>query len=184
MFPTIQTERTLLRQIIASDLPYIFEGLSHPDTTRFYGVKFDSMVATQEQMKWFANLENTKTGIWWAICSKDNSTFYGAAGFNNLQAEHQKTELGCWLLPRFFNHRLMSETIPAICQYAFKELALHRIEAFVEKGNLPCQALLKKLAFQHEGTMTDCEQKDNQFISIEIWAKLNDGNPQTSSTTC
>jgi len=50
---------------------------------------------------------------------------------------------------------------------------LHRIEGFVETDNVNCKNAMKKLDFIHEGTMKDCEIKNGKFISLDIYAKLN-----------
>lgn len=52
-FPIIKTERLLLRQFVASDIENVFKGLSHPDIIKYYGVSFDTLEATKEQMAFF-----------------------------------------------------------------------------------------------------------------------------------
>lgn len=165
----IKTERLLLRGIVASDIQDIYHGLSHPLVIKHYGVNYDSLEATKEQMTWFANPEQ----CWWAICSLDNQVFYGAGGLNDLSTEHRKAEIGLWLLPEYWGKGIMSEVMPLICQYGFDELGLHRIEGFVESNNQNCKRAMAKLDFELEGTMKDCEVKDGEFISVDIYAKLN-----------
>jgi ribosomal-protein-alanine N-acetyltransferase len=107
IFPQIKTERFLLRQIIASDIDNIFKGLSDPAVIKYYGVNYTSIAATQVQMDWYAQLENSGTGIWWAIVSPANDSFYGAVGLYNLQMQHKKGELGFWLLPEFWGRGII-----------------------------------------------------------------------------
>ena len=173
-FPILKTDKLLLRRFVESDLENVFRGLSHPDIVKYYGVSYTSLEATKEQMKFFADLEQNGTGIWWAICSIDNNKFYGACGLNNLLIEHRKAEIGLWLLTEFWGQRIMTETVPLICNYGFNTLGLHRIEGLVETENTNCKKALTKLGFQHEGTMIDCEVKNGKFISLDIYAKLND----------
>lgn len=171
-FPTIQTERLLLRQFVESDLENVFKGLSHPDIIKYYGVSYETLEATKEQMKFFADLEKNETGIWWAVCSLDNRTFYGAGGINSLSKEHKKAEIGFWLISGFWGLGIMKEALPLICNYGFEDLGLHRIEGFVETENQNCKNAMAKLDFLHEGTMRDCEMKNGKFISLDIYAKL------------
>lgn len=171
-FPSLKTNRLLLRQIRECDLDNIYKGLSHPDIIKYYGISFSSREAAKEQLTWFSNLEKTGTGIWWAVCSPDNTLFYGAGGLNNLVAEHKKAEIGFWLFPEFWGRGIMPEAALLICQYGFEELKLHRIEGLVETGNISCKKALSKLDFIHEGTMKDCEIKNGNFISLDIYAKL------------
>lgn len=173
-FPQLKTERLLLRQFNENDLDNVYKGLSHPDIIKYYGISFTSREAAEEQLTWFYQLEKTGTGIWWAVCSPDNKTFYGAGGLNNLRTEHKKAEIGFWLFPEYWGKGIMIEAMPHICNYGFEDLGLHRIEGLVETGNIACKRAMAKLAFTHEGTMKDCEIKNGQFISVDVYAKLKD----------
>ncbi len=164
----IKTERLLLREIVASDIQNIYRGLSNPQVIKYYGVSFDSLEATEEQMDWYEQPNQ----YWWAICSMDDQVFYGAGGLNDLSETHQKAEIGFWLLPDFWGKGMMSEAMPAICNYGFHQLGLHRIEGFVEASNQNCKRAMAKLDFAHEGTMKDCEVKNGEFVSVDIYAKL------------
>lgn len=171
-FPIITTTRLLLRQFSDADLPKVFEGLSHPKVIPYYGVSFDTIEATKEQIKWFADIEQNGTGIWWAVCSADNKKFYGAGGLNSISSEHRKAEIGFWLLPEYWGLGIMKETMPLIVEYGFTRLGLHRIEGLVESENKNCKNAMAKLDFQYEGTMRDCEVKNGKYISLDIYAKL------------
>ena len=171
-FPTLTTDRLLLRQFQPDDLENVFKGLSHPDIIPYYGVSYDSLEATKAQMAFFADLEENGTGVWWAVCSPDNQVFYGAGGLNSLSKEHRKAEIGFWLLPEFWGRGIMQEALPLICEHGFGELGLRRIEGFVESENQNCQRAMAKLDFVHEGTMRDCEVKNGRFISLDIYARF------------
>jgi [ribosomal protein S5]-alanine N-acetyltransferase len=172
-FPILQTERLLLRQFTDSDLEHVYQGLSHPDIIQYYGVRYDSLEATKAQMQFFADLEKDGTGLWWAVCSPDNSNFYGAGGINGLSKTHRKAEVGFWLLCDYWGKGIMTEALPLIIQYGFEHMGLHRVEGIVEPENISCKRALGKLGFQYEGTMRDCEIKNGKFISLEIHAMIN-----------
>ncbi|MDO6803081.1 GNAT family N-acetyltransferase [Wenyingzhuangia sp. 1_MG-2023] len=173
IFPILETDRLRLRQFSEKDIENIFKGLSHPDVIKYYGISFSTLEATKEQLEWFQNLENDQTGIWWAIEIKTTGVFCGAGGFNNLDNLHKKAEIGFWLLPDFWGRGYMKEAMSEICDFGFKKLKLHRIEGFVETENSNCKSGLKKLDFQYEGTMRDCEIKKGGYISLDLYSKLN-----------
>lgn len=169
----INTERLILRKFTAADISNVYAGLSHPRVIKYYGVSFHTLEATQEQMDWFANLEKNDTGIWWAVCDKNTLTFYGGGGLNALDSKHRKAEIGFWLLPEYWGRGYMQEAMNAIIKYAFEELNLHRIEGYVDHDNANCKKGLAKMNFQYEGTMRDCEIKNDTFVSVDIYARLN-----------
>ena len=72
----IQTSRLTLRPIVATDIEQVFQGLSHLDVIKYYGVSFLTLEATKEQMKWFADLEENETGQWWAVCEKKHDEIF------------------------------------------------------------------------------------------------------------
>ncbi|WP_066836750.1 GNAT family N-acetyltransferase [Rufibacter ruber] len=173
-FPELRTERLLLRRFQPSDLENVFRGLSHPDVINYYGVNYTSLEDTQTQLDWFWANERQQTGIWWAVCSADNQLFYGAGGLSSISLAHKKAEIGFWLLPEYWGQGIMPEAMPLIFGYAFGPLGLHRIEGLVETENEICKKAVRKLHFTHEGTMVDCEIKNGRYISLDIFAKLND----------
>lgn len=168
----IETERLLLRPIVSSDLENIYKGLSHPDVIKYYGVSYDSMEATLEQMKWYASLEKEETGAWWAICRKDDAVFLGAAGLNYRSAQHNKAEIGFWLLPEYQGMGIIREAVPLVCAYGFTEMGLHRIEAWIETENDKSRKAVSALGFQHEGTLKENELKNGRYISLSVYALL------------
>jgi [ribosomal protein S5]-alanine N-acetyltransferase len=172
-FPEIQTERCLLRKIVDSDIENIFRGLSHPEVIKYYGVSYQTLEATQAQMKFYADLEANETGVTWAICNTDNSIFYGVVGVYHISKEHKKAELGFWLLPEFWGKGILVEVMPFVYEYVFNTLGIHRIEAFVETENVNSKRLMQKINFRHEGTMQDCEIKNGKYISLDIYARFN-----------
>lgn len=171
-FPQLKTIRLNLRQITENDLENIFSGLSNPDVIKHYGVNYKTLDDTWEQLEWYAELERTHTGIWWAIISAETAEFCGAIGYNNLSREHKKAEIGFWLLPEFWGKGFVSEALEPVLEYAFQKLHLHRIEAFVETENISSQKTLQKRHFQQEGILRDSEIKNGRSISVTIFSKL------------
>ena len=164
--------RISLRDIVSTDLNNIFRGLSNPDVIKYYGVSFNSLEATREQMTWFLDLEKNETGKWWAVCDSITSEFLGAGGFNDLNKQLKKAEIGFWLLPEFWGKGYMQEAFPIICDYGYNKLGLQRIEGFVESKNTRCKIAVEKLGFKLEETQRDTEVKNGKFISVDIYSKL------------
>ena len=176
-FPRIDTERLALRKIEPTDQDFIYQGLSNPQVIQYYGVSFDTYEATEEQMEWYEQLWQDQTGLWWAIQNRWDERFMGACGFNEYQAEHHKIELGYWLLPAYWGQGFVRDTLEAVIPYIFKQLKVERIEAFVEVGNDASDKVLCKQGFQYEGTMRNCELKNEQFISLKVFGLLQSQYP-------
>ena len=172
-FEKLLTDRLLLNSISSKDRENIYQGLSNPAVIKYYGVSYSSLEETDEQMNWYTNLLKSNSGIWWAIRNSDTSEFLGAIGINDLHSEFRRAELGFWLLPEFWGKGFIKEAADRVIGYLFKEIEIHRLEAYVETENKNSCKLLKKLGFQHEGRMVDCEIKNDNYISTDLFALLN-----------
>ena len=161
----------VLKNITAEDQQFIFEGLSHPEVIRFYGMSYSTYQETSGQMEFYKNLERNKTGKWWKIINEQGESL-GACGFNYYQSLHKKIELGYWLLPLHWGKGIMSEILPKAIKSIQEIYHIHRIEAMVETGNESSSKLLKRSGFEYEGTMKECEWKNERWISLEVYALL------------
>jgi len=161
-----------LREIEQSDIHNIHKGLSNPAITKYYAVHFPTLAATQEQMDWYANLKKEGTGLWWAIIDDDTQEFCGAGGFNDLNKQHKKAEIGLWLLQEYWGKGIMKTMMPKLFEQGFNNLGLNRIEGFVDSENVKCKRGLEKINFTYEGTMRDCEVKNGEVMSVDIYSIL------------
>lgn len=168
----METNNYLLREIESSDLENIYRGLSNPKITRYYDVHFSTREETLEQMQWYRTLKEKGTGIWWCICDRDNEAFCGAAGFNDLEPNHRKAEIGLWLLEEYWGKGILKEVMPALFEYGFSVLDLNRIAGFVHSDNTKCKRALEKVDFTYEGTMRAHEIKNGTHIDLDIYAIL------------
>jgi len=172
MLTELSTERFLLQRIQPDDQQFIFEGLSHPDIIPFYGVRYDSFEDTKKQMEWYEKSYRDGTGGPWKIVDKITGEKIGVVAYYYHKAEHKKAEVGFWLLPEYWNKGVTTEVLKAVIEYCRKEKDIHRLEAFVEEGNIASSKVLEKLGFVYEGTMKDCEIKNGKYISLLIYALL------------
>ena len=173
VFPVLYTNRLVLRQIIPDDQMHLYLGLSNQRVIKYYGVEYHRYHDTAEQLRWYQELYVNKTGLWWALSTPDNSSLMGTCGIYNWQEQHRKAEIGFWLLPEYWQKGLMAEALRAIITYVSEELKVHRLEAYVETPNKASGNLLERLGFVKEGTLQDCEIKKGDFISLNVYARLN-----------
>ena len=172
MVPQLQTSRFSLQNILPEDQPFIFEGLSHPHVIPFYGVQYKTLEETSAQMQYYNQLIKNGEGLWWKIVDQQTGEKKGAIGYNNFSAQHNKCEVGYWLLPRFWGQGIITEVLQKVIAYLLDEKGLHRIEALVETGNdLSCR-VAEKAGFQLDGTMRDCERKEGRYISLHMYSLL------------
>jgi ribosomal-protein-alanine N-acetyltransferase len=153
-FPTLQTERLLLRGGSPEDAETMFAIFADDAVMHYYGVLPHSSIAeTQEliaaQQHWFA----TGHAIRWAIVDRQDGTYYGSCGLHNFDAAPTRAELGYELGRAYWGRGLMREALAIVLGYAFATLCLNRIEAVVDEDNERSKALLRRIGFRYEGCL-------------------------------
>jgi ribosomal-protein-alanine N-acetyltransferase len=172
MFPELITDRFFLQQIFPKDQQFIFQGLSHPDVIPFYGVRYDSFEATKKQMEWYEKSYNDGTGGPWKIVDKNTGEKIGVVAYYFHKPEHKKAEVGFWIFPQYWNKGIVTEVLKVVIEYCQQQKDIHRLEAFVEEGNVASIKVLEKVGFVCEGMMKDCEIKNGKFISLRIYGLI------------
>ena len=166
------TKRLQLRPVQPSDAGFILKGLSDNRVTQYYAVHYDTPEAVQEQMQFYHNLQESGTGIWWVFSVKGETSLIGACGFNNIEHENHKGEIGFWLLPEHWGKGFIPEASEAVVTYGFDIMNLNRIEAIVEGGNGQSEKVLTKLGFSFEGRLRERELKNDTYIDLLYYSLL------------
>jgi len=166
------TTNFYLKEIEPSDIENIHKGLSDPEVTKYYDVHYETIEETKEQMEWYESLKKNGTGIWWGIYGTSDDQFYGAGGFNDLEKQHEKAEIGVWLLKEHWGKGILQEITPLLLEQGFTTLGLNRIEGYVVSQNVKCKKALEKTIAIYEGTMREGEIMNGKKIDYDMYAIL------------
>lgn len=133
---------------------------------------YDTLEATAGQMDFYERVWKERTGCYWKIESKQTGELLGVCGMSGYLAQHQRAELGYWLLPAYWGRGIMTEVLPVMIDHLFSQWQLHRLEAVVEEGNEASCRLAQRLGFTFEGVLRDAEVKRGQRISLHMYSLL------------
>ena len=155
-----------LRDIDPSDLLHIHRGLSDPRVTQYYGVHFNSLDETSEQMKWYHDQVLEKKGKWWII-SNELGLPVGAAGFNDHNRDTGDMEIGFWLYPEYRGLGIMKAMMPELIARSSLFPTVSRIIAYVEGENIASSSLLLRSGFTEGPSFT--EAKGDNTINVNTF---------------
>ncbi|MBL7741044.1 MAG: GNAT family N-acetyltransferase [Chitinophagaceae bacterium] len=172
MFTELETTRFFLKQIVPEDQGFIFKGLSDPQVIPFYGVQYKTFEETKGQMEFYERIRNEATGCHWKIVDKISAEPAGVCGFNGYQAQHEKAEIGYWLLPEYWKKGIMQKVLPVMIHHIFSTWKMHRLESVIEEGNEASCRLAEKLGFTYEGMLRESEIKNGKRISLLMYSLL------------
>lgn len=166
-FPLLETERIRLRQLMPSDAPGIFRLRADKEHNTYVdrplatdisdAVAFIDKITgmTANGQSWF-----------WVLEPKDSVAFAGTIAIWNFSGEHRSAELGFELLPGYQGQGLMKEATRAALGFAFRELQLKFIEAWVHPENQRSISLLNKLGFRRSDVTVTQAEAGNEVIYI------------------
>lgn len=96
----------------------------------------------------------------------------GIAGFHHLDRGRRCIELGYWLGEAFEGKGLMTRAVAALCEHAFSELAVHRVELRATTHNGKSRAVARRLGFREEGTFREAEFLNGSWHDHVVYALL------------
>lgn len=126
---------------------------------------------------WLAHVadDTAKQGrsLSWAIRAPDGGLI-GGIGFDGLQVGvSHRAELGYWLAKSWRKRGIMTDAVRNVAAFAFTELGLIRITAYVFDFNVGSARVLEKSGFQLEGRLRrHYRGKDGTTFDALLYARL------------
>ena len=153
-FPTLATERLILRQLEFRDEQEIFFLRSDERVNKYLVAPLAQNV---EEAREFINKINTGIAnnewIYWGITLKNDNKLIGTICFWNISTKENKAEIGYVLHPDWQGKGLMQEAIYKVIEYGFEVMKLQSTEAVLHPDNERSIVLLKRTGFEYEGEL-------------------------------
>lgn len=151
----LSTERLLLIPVNQEVMDHVFLNLSSVEQMDFLGCKSSNQL--EEQHRRYQNGLSTfnKKFLYFFIRKKSTNEHIGWCGFHTWYTDHQRAEIGYGLDEEFRRQGYMKEALRPIINFGFKEMNLHRIEAFAAEYNTPSVRLLEIFGFKKEGVLKE-----------------------------
>ncbi|MDN4608551.1 GNAT family N-acetyltransferase [Sporosarcina highlanderae] len=173
MFPTLETDRLLLRELTNEDIEGIFACFSNEDVTRFYGQEtLKSIEEAKKIVEFFSKSYIEKRGIRWGIERKETKGIIGTIGFNAWLPKHKRAEIGYEIHPQQWRKGYTSEAVSEVLSYGFDVMGLTRIGAVVFIENEASNKLLETVGFQKEGVLRNYMYQDGKPYDTNIYSLL------------
>lgn len=173
MFPTLETDRLILRELTKEDAEGIFACFSNEAVTRFYGQETLQEIEEAEQfIEFFSKNYHEKRGIRWGIERKGVQGIIGTIGFNAWLPKHKRAEIGYEIHPKYWRQGYTSEAVSEVLSYGFGVMELTRIGAIVFLENEASNKLLQKLGFHQEGILKKYMYQNGMAHDTYIYSRL------------
>lgn len=173
-FPILETERLILRRVLASDVKEMFELRSNPETMKY--IPRPLLTNHEEALAHIQMMEDkieTNEGINWAITLKGDDKMLGVIGHYRIKPEHYRAEVGYMILPEYHGKGITTEAVQCVVNYGFNTMQLHSIEGVIDPENGASEKVLQKCGFVKEAHFKENEYFDGKFIDAVVYSKLN-----------
>lgn len=172
-FPTLTTDRLVLREITTADAPELFFMRTDDRVMKYIErPRPKNIDETITFINTITDLRNKNEIITWGIALKGESKLIGTVVFLNFKKEHYRAEFGYALHPDHWQKGIMNEVAKAVIEYGFKVMKLHSIEANINPANLASQKLLEKHKFVREAYFKENFFWEGKFLDSAIYSLL------------
>jgi RimJ/RimL family protein N-acetyltransferase len=156
VLPSLTTQRLKLRWLTDQDVPALFTIFGDKEVTRYWGHSvLPDLVAAAELLADIHSKFGSQTLFQWGIALLETDLVIGTCSLASLNPENRRAELGFALARNYWRQGYISEALPALLQFAFCGLHLHRSWADTDPRNVPSIRTLEKLGFRQEGILRE-----------------------------
>jgi [ribosomal protein S5]-alanine N-acetyltransferase len=147
-FPTIETERLLLRQLTPADDQDIYFQRTDKTMNQYIIRATETLDDARNWITRINNIIAANEGINWGIAIKDTKRLIGGFCYWNMAPQENKGEIGFSLHPEYWGKGLMQEAITATLQYGVHVMGLETVEAYTHPENGRSIKLLERNGFR------------------------------------
>jgi len=126
----------------------------------------DCVVFIEECLRNFKKMTALTMGIW----VKEN--FVGCVGFNSINAENKRGNMGFWLSENYHGKGIMTKSCRMIINYAFEIMQMERIEILCATKNFKSRAVPQRLNFTQEGVLRHYNLINKSFQDMVMYSIL------------
>lgn len=169
----LQTQRLLLRPLLASDAPALYAIFSDPQVTRYTsGGAWQSLDKADDMVVRYTNGLVSKDAIGLGIVNLQSDVVIGTCSLFHLDEQCRRAEIGYILSRASWGQAYMAEALAALIQFGFDELNLHRIEADIDPRNTASLSSVERLGFIKEGYLRERWIVDGEISDTVLFGLL------------
>ncbi|MBL7817742.1 MAG: GNAT family N-acetyltransferase [Saprospiraceae bacterium] len=173
IFPTMETERLMLRQITLSDASDMFEMRSDPSVMEYIPRPLAKTVEDAAALiQTMQEMMEKKEGLAWGISFKNETKLIGTVGFYRPKKEDYRVEVGYQLNRNYWQQGITYEAVVPILDFAFEKMNCHSIEAVIDPKNVASERLLLKCGFVKEAHFRESFFWQGEFLDTVIYGLL------------
>lgn len=173
-FPTLETERLILRRPRIDDAEDLFEVTSDSQVTRTVTIEtHQSLDDTHALLERIISRVPAESGrATWAVVLKENGKVVGTCGIFLDSDKAARAEAAYMLGRQYWGRGLITEALKAVLDFGFGTLGLNRIEALCMLDNPASARVMEKAGMQYEGILREYTPIHGVYEDVKCYAIL------------
>lgn len=171
-FPTLSTERLLLREITEDDVVDLFKLQSNVQVMKHIALPLKTVEDAAAKIKFYQELLSKQEAINWAITLKPDTKLTGIILLKAIDCKNHRAEVGYMLHPDFWRKGIVQEALTCILDFAFNKLHFHSLEAVIDPYNIASEKILEKNGFVKEGHFKENYLLGDTFLDSGVYSLL------------
>lgn len=173
IFPVLESERLMYREVTPEDIEDIFKIYSDPEVAKYdwykpIATKDDALSIINRYRREFQDKEE----ITWGVERKSDNKIIGYCCLGTFSDDSIRSEIGYGFNRNAWNKGYATEAIKVLVKFGFESMRFNRIEATVTLGNDASVKALKKANFLQEGIVRERTIMKGKFEDDVILAIL------------
>lgn len=150
MMISLETKRLRIQPLTLDQFGLLIKGIDEIERELLLTPSHEPLDEhTQKAMEWLYNEAQKYPGeyLWltnWQIILKSENKSIGSADFKNLPGDNGEVEIGYGINHDYEGKGYMTETLEAMCKWAFEQKGIKCVIAETEKDNYASQRVLQK----------------------------------------
>ncbi|HEX5344553.1 MAG TPA: GNAT family N-acetyltransferase [Duganella sp.] len=159
----LNTPRLTLRFVDPGDAEALFRLFSDPEALRYWSsTPWLHIAQAADNIEQTLKAYRDGTALRLALVLPDGELI-GTVTLYDFDRRNRRCQIGYMLARPHWGQRYMQEALPALIDYGFSALELHRIEADIHPDNIASERILEGLHFRREGHL-----RERWFVGGEI----------------
>jgi ribosomal-protein-alanine N-acetyltransferase len=176
-FPTIQTDRLILREWTDDDAENLVAIFGHESVVQY--TSNDAYISREDGMRRVKGsrifFHEKNLGITWGIFEKESGKVLGDIDFTYKDKRDFRVQIGCCFGPHAWGKGYASEAMREVIRYGFEDFSLfpiNRLEADTDPRNISAIKLLERVGFTNEGLFREYFFERGRFADKHLFGLL------------
>ena len=169
-FPTLETERLILRKLRLEDAKDLFEYASDKEVTKY--VTWEPHKSIEDSInliKFTHERYEKREGIIWGIVCKENKKVIGTCDISPV-TKHFRAEIAYALSRDYWGKGIMTEAVKEAIKFGFEKMNLNRIKAMCIPENIGSYRVMEKVGMKYEGLIREYIYIKGKFQDLKLYS--------------